>query len=138
MDTEPTDLRDAFAANVARLAKRNRNAGHAQGTTATGHTVSFTGLRGDRVATIAITAPDGVEITSAEGWKLTDVADAAANFWDWMEDDRQRAARQARRAAFRTVTITSGRDAAQYRLTPDQLARLRETAEQMAAENPGE
>ncbi|MFD9593115.1 hypothetical protein ACFWA9_10195 [Kitasatospora sp. NPDC059973] len=143
MATAPTDPRDAFAANVASIAKKNKDRGRAETTTKDGHTVLLTGLWNDQVGAIAITAPDGTETRRADGWKVGDTAEIAAFLWDVMEKDRERAAKRQRLAGLKSVIITaadadgstSREQAGRYHLTPEQLAELLATAAQMASQN---
>lgn len=142
-DTPLADLRSAFATEIAALASKHKNAGQAQTVTNTGHTVLFTGMWGDHVGAIDITAPDGHRVRRADGWKIGKTEDVAAFLWDVMEQDRTRAAERERLAGLKPVSITSadaaghapGRTTSRYHLTPDQLAQVLALAERLAAAN---
>ncbi|MFD7661266.1 hypothetical protein [Streptomyces sp. NPDC059788] len=143
LDTPLADPRSAFAIEIAALAKRHKNAVRVQTVTTTGHTVLFTGMWGDRVGTIAITAPDGQSVRRADGWKIGKTAKVAAVLWDDMEQDRARAAERERLAGLKSVKITSAdasgqthnRETSRYHLTPEQLAQVLALTERLAAAN---
>ncbi|MFF8618971.1 hypothetical protein [Streptomyces sp. NPDC015350] len=145
LDTPLADLRSAFATEIAALARRHKNAGQAQTrtVTTTGHTVVFTGMRGDRVGAIDITAPDGCRVRRADGWKIGKTEEVAAFLWGVMEQDRARAAERECLAGLKSVRITSadaaghtpGRTTSRYHLTPEQLAQVLALAERLAAAN---
>ncbi|MFF8617050.1 hypothetical protein [Streptomyces sp. NPDC015350] len=94
-------------------------------------------------APIAITAPDGLEASRADGWKVDKTAEVAGLLGDALEKDRASAAERERLAGLKSVSITSadatgwavGKEISRYHLTPEQLAQLRALAEQMAAAN---
>ncbi|MET9112478.1 hypothetical protein, partial [Streptomyces zhihengii] len=107
LDAPLADLRGAFATEIAALARKHKNAGRAQMVTTTGHRVLFTGMWGDRVDAIDITAPDGHRARRADGWKIGKTEEVAAFLWDVMEQDRTRAAERERLAGLKSVSITS-------------------------------
>ncbi|MER6520005.1 hypothetical protein ABT246_24515 [Streptomyces sp. NPDC001553] len=144
LDTPPlADLRSAFATEIAALANKHKNAGLARAVTSTGHTVVFTGMDGDQVGAIDITAPDGYLIRRADGWKIGKTKEVAAFLWDAMKQDRTRAAERERLAGLKSVSITSadvtgptpGRMTNRYHLTREQLAQVVALAEYLAAAN---
>ncbi|MFH8257880.1 hypothetical protein [Streptomyces roseolus] len=143
LDTPLTDLRSAFAAEIAALARKHKNAGQARAVTNTGHTVLFTGMWGDGVGAIDITAPDGHRVRRGDGWKIGKTEDIAAFLWDVMEQDRTSAAERACLAGLKSVSITSadaigrtsGRQVSRYHLTPEQLAQVHALAERLGAVN---
>lgn len=138
-----TDPRSAFAAEIARLARKYKGAGRAQATTKNGYTVLFTGMWGEDVGAIDITDPDGHEIRRADGWKLSKTVEVAEFLWDVLQEDKASAAARKRLAGLKSVSITaadaigpaSSKETSRYHLTPEQLAQLRTLAEQMAAAN---
>ncbi|MEV0966778.1 hypothetical protein AB0J25_30115 [Streptomyces sp. NPDC049910] len=143
LDAPLADLRGAFVTELAALARKHKNAGQAQMVTTTGHSVLFTGMWGDRVGAIDITAPDGFSVRRADGWKTGKTEEVAAFLWDVMEQDRTRAAERERLAGLKSVSITSadaaghspGRTTSRYHLTPEQLAQVLALAERLAAAN---
>ncbi|MEU6293088.1 hypothetical protein [Streptomyces sp. NPDC046988] len=143
LDAPLTDLRGAFATEIAALARKHKNAGRARMVTTTGHSVLFTGMWGDRVDAIDITAPDGHRVRRADGWKTGKTEEVAAFLWDVMEQDRTRAAERERLAGLKSVSITSadaaghspGRTTSRYHLAPEQLAQVLALAERLAAAN---
>ncbi|MFJ9901204.1 hypothetical protein ACIQPR_48695 [Streptomyces sp. NPDC091280] len=142
MSEEP-DLRSTFATEIAALAGRHKNSVRAQTVTRSGHTVLFTGMWGDHVGAVEITAPDGQRIRRADGWKIGEIAEVAAFLWDAMEQDRARAAERERLVGLKSVSITSadvsgqthGRETGRYHLTAKQLAQVLALAERLAAAN---
>ncbi|RNG27164.1 hypothetical protein [Streptomyces botrytidirepellens] len=138
-----TNQRSAFAAEVARLARKYKGSGRAQTTTKNGYTVLFTGMWNDNVGAIDITDPDGHNVRRADGWKVGKTAEAAKSLWDELEKDKASAAKRERLAGLKSVSITStdaigptfSRETSRYHLTPEQLAQLLAQAEQMAAAN---
>ncbi|ELP65728.1 hypothetical protein ACOT81_38680 [Streptomyces sp. WI04-05B] len=146
LDTPLAGLRSAFATEIAALAKKHKNSVRAQTVTRTGHTVLFTGMWGDHVGAIEITAPDGQRIRRADGWKIGKTAKVAVSLWDEMEQDRARAAERERLVGLKCVSITSadvtgqthGRETGRYHLTTEQLAQVLALAERLAAANATE
>ncbi|MEU7156046.1 hypothetical protein AB0A98_06325 [Streptomyces chrestomyceticus] len=142
-DSPLADVRSTFAAEVARLARKYKNSVRARTVTKTGHTVVFTGMWGNHVDSIEITAPDGHRIRRADGWKIGETAEVAAFLWEEMEQSRARAAERARLASLKSVSITSadatgqthGRETSRYHLTPEQLAQVLALAERLGAAN---
>ncbi|MGW3390531.1 hypothetical protein [Streptomyces cinereoruber] len=142
-DTSITDPRSAVVAEITALARKYKNSGRVQTVTKSGHTVLLTGMAGDSVGGIDITAPDGFKVRRADGWKISETAQVAAFLWDAMEQDRARAAERARLAGLKSVSITSadatgqmpGRRTSRYHLTPEQLAQVQALAERLAAAN---
>ncbi|MFD8597697.1 hypothetical protein ACFV1L_22105 [Kitasatospora sp. NPDC059646] len=141
--TASADLRAAFVAEVKRFVRKNREAYNTRLTTKAGIVVAFNGLTGNRLSHVTVTAPDGIEFTSGEGWALDQIPDAAAFWWDAIEEDRERAAKRKLLAGFKAVTIdaadadgTSSRTTAgRYRLTEQQLDELLALAANMALQN---
>ncbi|MFC8125467.1 hypothetical protein [Streptomyces sp. NPDC057302] len=146
LDTPLADLRSAFATEIAALARKHKNFVRAQTVTSTGHTVLFTGMWGDHVGAIEITAPDGQGVRRADGWKIGKIAEVAAFLWDAMEQDRARAAERERFVGLKSVSITAvdascqthGRETGRYHLTTEQLAQVLALAERLAAANAAE
>ncbi|MCX4681375.1 hypothetical protein OG413_39965 [Streptomyces sp. NBC_01433] len=138
-----TDQGSAFAAEIARLAKKYRGVDRAQTTTKSGHTILLTGMLGGNVGAIDITTPDGHKVRRADGWKVGETYEVAKFLWDLMEQDKARAAERERLAGLKSVSITSAnatgpasnRKTSRYHLTPEQLAQLLTLAEQLAAAN---
>ncbi|MFJ5951400.1 hypothetical protein [Streptomyces noursei] len=138
-----TDQRSAFAAETAKLARKNKGAGRAQATTKNGYTVLLTSMSSGHVDAIVITTPDGREVRRADGWKVSKTAEVAEFLWDVLEEDKARAAKRERLAGLKSVSITSvdaispasSKDTRRYHLTPRQLAQLLTLAEQLAAAN---
>ncbi|MFK0154120.1 hypothetical protein ACIQVK_18865 [Streptomyces sp. NPDC090493] len=143
LDTPLAALRSAFVTEIAALARKLKNSVRAQTVTRTGHTVLFTGMWGDRVGAIEITAPNGRKVRRADGWKIGETAEVAAFLWDEMEQDRGRAAERERLAGLKSVSITSAdaggqthsRETVSYHLTPGQLTQVLALAEHLAAAN---
>ena len=142
-----TDQRSAFAAEIGRIARTNKSGSRAEGTTKDGHRVLLTGLWNNEVGAITITAPDGIEVGRADGWKIGETAEVAAFLWDVMEKDRAQAAKRQRLAGLKAVTIAAAnalapasgsKASSSYHLTPEQLDELLKLAAQMAAANSAE
>lgn len=135
--------RRAFAAEIAGLAGKHKGFGSVQTTTKSGHTVALTGVWGEEVSAIVITAPDGHEVRRADGWKIGKTAEVAEFLWDVMEQEKARAAKRERLAGLKAVRITSAdavgwaasKESTRYHLTPEQLAQLLTLAEQFASTN---
>ncbi|MFD7958464.1 hypothetical protein ACFV4X_33930 [Streptomyces ardesiacus] len=143
LDTSIADPRSAFAAEITALARKHKDSVRVQTITKSGHTVLLTGMWGDSVGAIEITAPDGFKARRADGWKSAKTAEVAAFLWDVMEQDRARAAERKRLAGLKSVSITSadaigqtsGRQTSRYHLTPEQLAQVHALTESLAAAN---
>jgi hypothetical protein len=142
--TEQQDQRAQFTAEIARLAKRNRNRGRVEELISTGHMVLLTGLWGDQVGAVKVTAPDGEVFGRADGWKVAATARAAEPVWDAIVSSAQIAERNKRLAHLLAVKLSSvpfepgpdmPRTTTRYRLTPEQFAELCALAERMSAEH---
>ncbi|MEU7322511.1 hypothetical protein AB0465_14515 [Streptomyces griseoviridis] len=142
-DTPLADLRRAFAAEIAALARKHKNSVRARTVMRTGHTVLFTGMWGEHVGALEITAPDGQRVRRADGWKIGKTAEVAAFLWDEMEEDRARVAEREPFVGLKSVSITTadvsdqthGRETGRYHLTTEQLAQVVALAERLAAAN---
>ncbi|MGW0881361.1 hypothetical protein [Streptomyces sp. NPDC002671] len=138
-----TDQRSAFAAEIASLARKYKNAVRAQAVTKNGYAVLLTGMWGEDVGAIVITDPDGHQVRRADGWKVGKTAKVAEFLWDVLEKDKARAVERERLAGLKSVSITSvdaissasSKETSRYHLTPEQLAQLRALAEQMVSVN---